>query len=128
MSTKYKERRLWMVKQDDSSCERLAFYNLDFVDHKRPSNPEDETLERMADMLDMAAEDCNAHEFVNAHHALAVILHQEVGRNDATRIMRRIVNYEGLHGLVGVCGKGDEKTVESELKMDMRSMPQEWNL
>jgi hypothetical protein len=122
-----KTKKLWMVREGPGDCEFLRFYNLVFA-IKRPAKPEDETLEAMADMLDMAAEDCNAHDFVNAHHAVAIILHQEVGREAATRVMRRLVNYEGLYGLVGSCGKGSKRTVERELKMSLYEMPQVWYL
>ncbi len=73
------------------------------------------TLESLADLCDQQAESCNAHDFVMSHRALAALLFQEVGRKAATKIMMRISRYEGLPGMTGVCGMGDDKLASSEL-------------
>lgn len=55
-------------------------------------------LEDLADWLDAKAEGRNNHPFVDAHRALAVILHSAFGREQATAIMREITAFGGLDG------------------------------
>ncbi len=93
--------------------------DLQFCDGHRPSTPEDETLEALADMLDDDAENRNCHDFIGAHQALAILLFQEVGRDAATSVMRRLANYFGLHGMNGR-GSGDSlDLVEQELNIPL---------
>lgn len=93
----------------------------------REATPKDETLEALAQMLDEEAENCNAHDFVACHRGLAAIMFQELGRASATKVMRRLVNYEGLYGLTGVCGKGDVDRAEKELGMSLHDWS-DWKL
>jgi hypothetical protein len=123
--SKHKVTKLYMNQESDGP-ELLGFKNR-YVDKSRPANPEEETLEAMAQLLDEQAENCNAHDFVCCHRGLAAILNQEVGRESATKVMRRLVNYEGLYGLVGVCGKGDVENAEKELKVPLNGWG-DWSL
>lgn len=112
--------------RDDGETERLSFRNT-YASSVRDATDADATLEAMAQLLDEQAENCNAHDFVCVHRGLAAILFQEMGREAATRVMRRIVNYEGLYGLVGVCGKGNLETAEAELGMSLHDWS-DWSL
>src|SRR3990167_978191 len=112
-------KQLYMAREDDGA-EWLTF-TPEYAAHSREAKPEEVTLERMADLLDLKAEDINAHDFVCCHRGLAALLNQEVGREAATRVMRRIVNYEGLQGMVGVCGAGDTKLASQELGVPLDS-------
>lgn len=115
-----KTLELYMMK-DGSEDERLSYKDLaEYGESCRLARPEEMTLEAMTQMLDLCAEDCNAHDFVCVHRGLAAILMQEIGREAATKVMRRLVNYQGLHGLVGVCGEGDVENAEKELKLSLR--------
>jgi len=118
-------RKLRMVTEDGSDCWWLT--DRDYYDQEREPLPEDVTAEALAHLMDHNAEQCNAHDFVCAHRGLAQILAQEVGREAATRILRRLVNYEGLHGLVGVCGTGDVAAAERELGCSLHDWS-EWSL
>jgi hypothetical protein len=63
------------------------------------------TLEQLADLCDQEAESENLHEYVGAHRILAALLHQQQGREQATRIMFAIAELGGLDGMNGVGGK-----------------------
>ena len=117
---------LYMVKDDGDDAEKLHA-NPKYYPQQRLAKPEEITLEAMAQLMDEAAENCNAHDFVCVHRGLAAILFQEVGRDEATKVMRRLVNYTGLYGLVGVCGKGDVKTAEKELGVSLHDWS-DWSL
>ena len=112
-----KHRTLYMVTEEEGEPEWLTM-DQDWNYHsRRPAKPEEITLEALADMLDQDAENRNAHDFVLCHRALAALLHQMVGRSQATQIFRRLAGYQGLHGMNGVCGAGfkSEKAVAKEL-------------
>ena len=79
----------------------------EYANECRPATEAEATLELMADCLDRDATSRNAHEFANCHLGLSILLMQEVGRDAATKIMRRLAGYGGLHGMTGVCGAGD---------------------
>src|SRR5438105_690223 len=64
-------------------------------------------LEELADFLDQDAESNNSHMFVGAHRALAVLLHDRVGRELATELMTELAGYSGLHGMVDDAGAAD---------------------
>ena len=57
------------------------------------------TITELADMCDQNAESKNHHGFVGVHRMLAVIMHDVLGRGDATVVMREIAEYGGLDGL-----------------------------
>jgi len=61
-------------------------------------------LEKDAEYCDSKAEARNDHDYVGAHRVLAALLYQEVGREVATRIMKRIKRLKGLDGMVGMDG------------------------
>ena len=79
------------------------------------------TLEQMADALDQDAENINAHDFVQTHRALAALLYQEIGRRKATVIFRRLMRYSGIHGMLGVCGRGEPPQVGRELGVPLKT-------
>lgn len=57
---------------------------------------------KIADMLDSDAGNGNWHDFVGAHVKLARLLTKEVGRDAALKIMRKIADRQGLHGMNGM--------------------------
>ena|SRR5687767_2602305 len=65
------------------------------------------TLEQLADLCDGDAESSNNHSFVGAHRVLAALLHQQLGREQATRILFEIASHGGLDGMAGIGGKND---------------------
>jgi hypothetical protein len=81
----------------------------------RAATAADLTPALVADYLDQRAEDVNAHDFVGAHRALAVLLRKTVGGGAAAKVMRKLLEFEGLHGLTGVCGAGDSAKAEKYL-------------
>lgn len=84
-------------------------------DDMRIAETNEITIEAMAQMLDLDAESCNAHDFCGSHVSLAQLIRQELGDPAAFKIMRRLCNYRGLHGMEGVCGVGDPEQVAKEL-------------
>jgi len=84
----------------------------EYANECRPATDAEATLELMAECLDRDAENRNAHDFVCCHLGLAALLTQEVGEEAATKIMRRLAGYGGLHGMTGVCGAGDGSAEE----------------
>jgi hypothetical protein len=65
------------------------------------------TLERLADMCDQNAEARNHSGFIGAHRILAALLHQQLGREQATRLLWEIASRDGLDGMNGVGGQKD---------------------
>jgi len=119
---------LYMVREtgdDNSTPEFLT--TADYFPHMREPRPEEITLEALTQLMDENAERCNAHNFVCVHRGLAAILFREVGRKAATKIMRRLVNYGGLHGLIGAYGQGDVGNAEEELEVSLHGW-KEWRL
>ncbi len=107
-------KQLYMVSEDDGESRRLSTRS-HYYPESRPAEPHEITLEAMADMLDHDAESANAHDFVMCHRALAALIHREAGREVATRVMRRLVDFDGLQGIVGVCGCGNPKETAKAL-------------
>lgn len=118
----FKVRKLYMVHDQDELCEQL-YMQRGVYPHERPARHDDETLEALADMLDLHAENCNAHDFVPLHGAMAVILLQECGRKTATRVMRRLANYAGLHGMMGWSALRSKPLAEKELGVSLNCCP-----
>lgn len=117
-----------MVRETDDNDTAPEFLTTaDYYPHMREPRPEEITLEALTDLMDLKAESCNAHAFVCVHRGLAAILFREVGRDAATRIMRRLVNYSGLHGLVGAYGQGDVRNAEEELGVSLHDWS-EWRM
>jgi hypothetical protein len=118
---KINKRALWMAKEDGNE---VLVIDPSWHESWREATNADATLERMADMLDADAESINAHDFVCCHRGLAVVLFQELGRDKATTVMRRIANYRGLHGMLGVCGRTNPADAEKELGVSLS----DWSL
>lgn len=68
---------------------------------------QDATLEELVGLCDQAAESCNAHDYCGAHRLLGAVLYRRTGREKATEIMLDIALRGGLHGMGGICCKGD---------------------
>lgn len=85
------------------------------------------TLEELADFCDQNAEGRNNHSFVGAHRILAAILHQQVGRDTATTIMRAIAEYSGLDYASG-CGIGNHPEREAWADFNLPEPWKEWAL
>lgn len=107
-----KAKPLYMIWDDDPEQATLS---MERYKPCRPAKASEITLESMAVMLDLDAENCNAHDFVGVHTKLAALLFQDVGRKQATATFRRIVNYRGLHGMEGICGVGTPEACRKEL-------------
>lgn len=120
-----KKKTLYMVSEDDGP--EILVWDPEFYEHKRPAKPKEETLERLAQMLDEHAENINAHDFVTTHRALAAMLYRQVGRAQATAIFRRLTDFEGLHGLTGVRGRTDPAIHEKELGVPLNNW-KDWTL
>lgn len=119
-----KELQLYVVSEDGGPG--FLSFKTDYG-KVRKADPKDCTLEAMAQLLDERAENCNAHDFVCCHRGLAAVLFQVLGREAATKVMRRLVNYDGLHGMIGVCGEGDVERAEKELKVPLQDWS-DWKL
>jgi hypothetical protein len=89
----------YLTTDSDPSC----------YDTHRKATKADLTLTAIAEMLDQDAESCNAHDFVGCHKKLAAMLVNVVGKKDAVKVMVALIDYDGLHGLDGVAGSGNER-------------------
>lgn len=103
-----KRKRLYMVREEEGGPEWLSDDKAYYFS-ARSAGAADLTLEAVADFLDQDAEDCNAHDFVRCHRGLAALLAKEGGRELATAALRRLADFGGLHGMNGVCGRGDPR-------------------
>jgi len=109
-----KKKDLYMVSED-GEYDHLSTTKTYYKFH-RPAIDKDATLEAMAAMLDQDSEGMNAHDFCGCHVRLSKLIAQVAGRTAATRIMRRLVDFDGLMGQNGVCGAGPgEDVVAREL-------------
>ncbi|PTY03913.1 hypothetical protein DB346_02925 [Verrucomicrobia bacterium LW23] len=111
-----------MVRGSEEDDEYLSWNPLHCFSH-REAKSEEVTLETMADLMDQQAENCNAHDFVCVHRGLAVILFRQLGREKATQVFRQLIDFEGLYGMVGVCGRGDVEAHEEALGVSL----QDWS-
>lgn len=102
-----KKKQMYMVREDGES-EYLSLTK-EYHDHARVAKPSELSVVGMAEMLDQSAENCNAHDFVGLHKRLGTLIANECSVSVAHQIMRKLVDCEGLYGLNGICGKGDEK-------------------
>ena len=80
----------------------------------RDPRPEELTTERLADMMDLAAESHNAHDFVFTHRALAAVVASEFGSSVANHLMLLLTKFQGVPGITGVVGMGPFEDAESE--------------
>ena len=102
--------------------EFLIVANPGDYDSVRLATDADITLEKLAQTLDLDAENCNSHDYVCAHRGLASLLFREVGREHATRIMRRLAGYRGLHGMVDCSASADDfEATEKDLGVQLRN-------
>ena len=93
----------------------------------REATMKDLTIEALASYLDQDAENINAHDYCGAHRRLAALLHQMIGHTRTWKVLWKLVEYRGLHGMVGVCGRGDPDAVADELGLP-RNDGEEWKL
>ena len=61
---------------------------------------------KIADELDVRAEDANAHDFVETHQALAHLCVGTIGVHPTLELFTALRKEKGLPGLTGVCGMG----------------------
>lgn len=85
------------------------------------------TLEELADLCDRHAGNRNNHEFVGAHRILAAILHQQLGRDAATKVMRAVAEYGGLDYASG-CGIGRDETLAAWGDFGLQEPEHDWTL
>jgi len=116
-------KQLYMVKDFGEDEESLSLE--DGYETSRVANRDEITLKGMADLLDQDAEDQNAHEFVATHRGLAVILVQEAGMDKAWAVMRRLVNFRGLHGMVGIYSTD---VAEAERELGITLDDEDWDV
>lgn len=125
------KKNLYMVRDniDDPGHWHLMWdnghYDKESYDEWRLAEENDVTLENVVDLLDQHAESINAHDFVTTHRALAALMVKEIGREAATKVFLRLVSFEGLHGLTGVCGRTDVEEHEKELGVRLNCWPTE---
>jgi len=62
-------------------------------------------IKQLADQMDEAAEDINAHDFVITHRALAILAAQTIGDESTLKLMQALKTERGLPGLTGICGR-----------------------
>jgi hypothetical protein len=62
------------------------------------------SLEELADLCDLQAEQRNNHDYVGVHRLLAVLLYRQIGREAATTAIFWIAEHGGLDGMNGVGG------------------------
>ena len=96
-------------------------------DSFREAEIDEVTIEQLADMFDSHAENINAHDFVTTHRALAALLYKNFGRKKATEILMLLIDFEGLHGLTGVCGRTNPDEHEKKLCVPLNNW-KNWNL
>lgn len=89
--------KLVMVR-DDEGYEYLDYAPGDWsvVNESPPA-----TLENLAELCDLHAESRNNYDFIGVHRILAAILFAQIGREQATIIMREIAELGGLDGASG---------------------------
>lgn len=64
-------------------------------------------LEQVADFCDQNAESRINRDYCGTHRILAALLYQEVGHEQATKLLVAIAAYGGLDGMNGVGGEAD---------------------
>lgn len=92
------QKKLYMVKESDDGPESMKMDNEGYHS-SRIATDKDITLVELSDVLDRDAENKNNHDFVGCHFNLAMLLENQVGNSEATKIMRKIVDAGGLHGM-----------------------------
>lgn len=100
------KRALYEIREDDEEEWRISD-NPEFADHQRPLDTHAVSLEQLAEYCDFMAEQRNNHEFIGAHHILAALLIDELGRDTTKAIMLRIAEHGGLDSMNGVGGEQD---------------------
>lgn len=63
------------------------------------------TIKKLADKMDLDAEDINAHDFVITHRALAILAAETIGDEPTLKLMTALQKECGLPGLTGICGR-----------------------
>ena len=112
------ERRplVWVLNDPNDPAEGS---HLDHGDYETPATEQPEpTLEQYADYADEHAEAANFHAFVGVYRILATILCREFGRGMATRALRIIAEYDGIHEMLpsalGLPDNWNEWTADAE--------------
>lgn len=78
-----------------------------------------EQIQQLADRMDLAAEDINAHDFVFTHRALALLAVKTIGVEPTLALLTALRREKGLPGLTGVCGREPKRgTFLARSKMD----------
>jgi hypothetical protein len=109
------KRQIYRIKNADNCYSTETGEAIPYLTYEEPyvddelvsSGAADATLEELVQLCDQDAESVNAHDFCGAHRVLGGLLYRETGRANATNLMREIALRRGLHGMNGVCVKGD---------------------
>lgn len=91
-------KKIYMVRRDGDEAEYLDTSKLD-CDSWREANDADLTPNAVGEMCDQDAENGNRHDFVGVHRKLFKMLAKQVNGPSLHRIMRKIVDAGGLHGM-----------------------------
>ena len=62
-------------------------------------------IKKLADKMDLEAENINAHEFVITHRALAILAAETIGYEPTLKLLTALKKERGLPGLTGICGR-----------------------
>lgn len=62
-------------------------------------------IKKLADEMDLNAENINAHDFVITHRALAILAAENIGDGPTLLLLTALRKERGLPGLTGVCGR-----------------------
>ena len=79
------------------------------VRQKKGANMKRHEIERLADNMDLQAENINAHDFVITHRALAILAYRTIGESATIKLFRALRRELGLPGLTGVAGREPER-------------------
>jgi hypothetical protein len=103
-----KKYPIWLVK-DAELCyhnvtkNAIPFYTFDIANRNIILRKDAElaSIDDLAELCDMDAEQENAHTFVGVHQKLADLLVKRLGKKAATQIMLDIAYHKGLHTMNG---------------------------
>ena len=113
----------WNVEEGNGY---LSKYKDTCIDSSEIATEDKLTLKRMANFLDQDAESINAHDYVCSHRGLACLLAKDIGEDKATSIFKKLIKYQGLHGMVGCAGAGDGEA-EKDLGVSLSDWS-DWDL
>lgn len=81
-------------------------------------------LKKLADKFDSKCESANAHDFVSAHRALALLICEEIGPKLSLKIFRKLDRESDGAGLAGLIGRACLGPKERFLKK--RGVAEDW--